>query len=200
MVVLPIVIITFLIMQLDGSASQLLTFKEPTAQGRAGMYHEVPSTPAPVRVAPAPAPTPVVSSVPTSLGVHEAVNEERIAMGLLPLDYDKRLERSACAKAADMVRQGYWGHVGPDGTSPWYFIEQQGIHYRRVGENLAYGYRTDQKVVTAWMNSRGHRQNLLGDFTTEGICAYKYQRYHNSNRPGILVVQHLMKPREMSWN
>lgn len=94
-------------------------------------------------------------------GVHRLVNQQRAQQGLPALAYDERLERTACAKAADMVSKNYWGHTAGDGRSPWYFIHQADISYRRVGENLAYGYQTSERVVSGWMNSRGHRKSAL---------------------------------------
>ena len=60
-----------------------------------------------------------------------------------------------------MFAKNYWAHVSPDGTTPWVFIKSAGYSYVYAGENLARGYNTSQDVVTAWMASPEHKQNML---------------------------------------
>ncbi len=88
-------------------------------------------------------------------------NDQRGKNGLLPLRRNDQLTRAAEAKGADMLAKGYWAHTAPDGKEPWYFINQAGYNYTRAGENLARDFRDTTSTVNAWMNSPGHRANLL---------------------------------------
>jgi hypothetical protein len=64
-------------------------------------------------------------------------------------------------KADYMFAKDFWAHNGPDGTTPWYFIKKSGYTYVYAGENLARGFTSSSDVVTAWMNSPTHRENML---------------------------------------
>jgi uncharacterized protein YkwD len=90
------------------------------------------------------------------------MNRERARRGLTPLRFDSRLNAAAADRAADMFSRGYFDHVSPDGRSPFLSVQARGYRYAAVGENLAVGYRTPQSVVSGWMNSPGHRENILG--------------------------------------
>jgi uncharacterized protein YkwD len=97
------------------------------------------------------------------------LNAQRSAQGLGPLSEDRTLSRAARAYAQDMVTHSYFSHTGRDGSS---FVDRaQAAGYSCVSaENLAEGQRTEVDVVTAWMNSSGHRRNiLLGDAAEYGI-------------------------------
>ena len=99
--------------------------------------------------------TPFVESVVAEM------NRERAAYGLGPLHLEPRLSLAAEDRVADMMRKGYFDHVSPDGVQPFSWVRKRGYRYRIVGENLALGYRGPQSVVTGWMNSPGHRENIL---------------------------------------
>ncbi len=88
-------------------------------------------------------------------------NQQRTQNGLPPLIENQILDRGAEAKAADMFAKNYWAHFAPDGTSPWYFFNKAGYGYLYAGENLAKNFDSSNQVVTAWMNSPSHRENLL---------------------------------------
>lgn len=90
------------------------------------------------------------------------MNRERARRGLNPLRFDSRLNAAAADRAADMFSRGYFDHVSPDGRSPFLSVKKRGYRYAAVGENLAVGYRTPQSVVSSWMRSPGHRENVLG--------------------------------------
>lgn len=90
-------------------------------------------------------------------------NRERSNQGLPALAGNGLLNQAAARKAADMFARNYWAHVSPAGTQPWYFITQAGYSYRYAGENLARDFSDPQSVVTAWMNSPTHRDNLLSN-------------------------------------
>lgn len=91
----------------------------------------------------------------------ELTNRQRAVAGAEPLAADEKLRAAAQAKLADMFRRDYWDHYAPDGTSPWYFVENAGYYYEHAGENLAKNFQTSSGVINGWMQSPGHRQNLL---------------------------------------
>lgn len=88
-------------------------------------------------------------------------NIQRQSTGLNPVNEDPQLDQAAARKAADMFARDYWAHVSPIGTEPWAFISDAGYVYRYAGENLARDFSDPNSVVTAWMNSPSHRDNLL---------------------------------------
>ncbi len=98
------------------------------------------------------------------------VNEARKQNGLSPLTTNWELSRVARYKSQDMVDKRYFSHTSPTYGSPFDMMKAFGISYRTAGENIAYGQRTPQEVVNAWMNSPGHRANILnGSFTQIGV-------------------------------
>ena len=98
------------------------------------------------------------------------VNVERAKYGLKPLTENWELSRVARYKSQDMVDRGYFSHTSPTYGSPFDMMRAFGLSYRTAGENIAYGQRTPQEVVTAWMNSQGHRANILNaSFTQIGV-------------------------------
>ncbi|KGP91034.1 sporulation protein [Pontibacillus chungwhensis BH030062] len=102
--------------------------------------------------------------------VVELTNEERAAQGLEPLEIDKELSNVAEKKSQDMAQNGYFSHDSPTYGSPFDMMKQFGIEYRTAGENIAKGQQTPQEVVDAWMNSEGHRANILNEnYTHIGV-------------------------------
>ena len=95
------------------------------------------------------------------------VNEQRVQNGLKPLTENWELSRVARYKSQDMVDNRYFSHTSPTYGSPFQMIRAFGISFRRAGENIAYGQRTPQAVVNAWMNSSGHRANILNPSYTQ---------------------------------
>jgi uncharacterized protein YkwD len=99
------------------------------------------------------------------------MNRERAAHGLGPLRLEPRLSLAAEDRVQDMMRKRYFDHVSPDGISPFSWVKARGYRYRMVGENLALGYRGSASVVNGWMNSPGHRENILqSGFDEVGIA------------------------------
>ena len=90
-----------------------------------------------------------------------AVNRERTARKLPPLEPDPRLEAAAQRHAEDMLARGYLGHAGRDGSLAMQRVRREGYDARRVGENLAKGQGSVEEVMKGWMRSREHRQNIL---------------------------------------
>ncbi|MGY4893261.1 MAG: CAP domain-containing protein [Candidatus Saccharimonadota bacterium] len=94
-------------------------------------------------------------------GLNAATNTQRANNGLPGLTIQGQLQQAAQNKAAHMFANNYWAHNAPDGTTPWSFINSAGYQYSLVGENLAKNFLTSSGVVTGWMNSAGHRANVL---------------------------------------
>lgn len=95
------------------------------------------------------------------------VNAERAKNGLSPLTQDWELSRVARYKSQDMKDNSYFSHTSPTYGSPFNMIKNFGISYRTAGENIAKGQSTPQAVVNAWMNSSGHRANILNSSYTK---------------------------------
>ena len=98
------------------------------------------------------------------------VNEIRAQNGLRELTYNWELSRVARYKSQDMKDNRYFSHTSPVYGSPFQMMKDFGITYKSAGENIARGQRTPQAVVNAWMNSSGHRANILNaSFTQIGV-------------------------------
>jgi hypothetical protein len=94
--------------------------------------------------------------------LQSATNSQRSQNGgLSGLTINSKLNSAAQAKADDMVARNYWSHNTPDGKEPWTFMDAAGYSYQKAGENLAYGFTTSNDTVIGWMNSPGHRANIL---------------------------------------
>ncbi|MCY9667651.1 CAP domain-containing protein [Paenibacillus alginolyticus] len=101
------------------------------------------------------------------------VNQERAKAGLRPLASNSALTAMALDKAKDMYNNGYFDHTSPTYGSPFDMMSKYGIRYSYAGENIAKGQQTPEAVMTAWMNSTGHRQNILSpNFTQIGVAYY----------------------------
>ncbi|MGP9022405.1 CAP domain-containing protein [Streptomyces sp. BR1] len=97
-------------------------------------------------------------------------NGHRATAGLRPLADDTRLASAAQAYSTDMAERGFYSHTSPEGLEPWDRARAAGAAHRGIGENIACGQRTAAEVVEGWMNSPGHRANILKpDFTHIGI-------------------------------
>lgn len=98
------------------------------------------------------------------------VNEQRAANGLSALTFSTALSDVARAKSQDMHDKGYFDHTSPTYGTPFDMLKTFGISYRSAGENIAMGYTTPEAVVTGWMNSAGHRANILNaSYTQIGV-------------------------------
>ncbi|MFH7820379.1 CAP domain-containing protein [Neobacillus thermocopriae] len=102
--------------------------------------------------------------------VVDLTNQERAKQGLPALKVDEQLSKMAREKSRDMSAKNYFSHTSPTYGSPFDMMKQYGISYRSAGENIAMGQRTPEEVVKAWMNSEGHRKNILNpNFTHIGV-------------------------------
>ena len=116
-----------------------------------------------------------VPQVDSAVAAYEAevvrlVNEIRQENGLKPLTADWELSRVARYKSQDMKDKGYFAHNSPTYGTPFQMIKAFGLSFRTAGENIARGYATPQAVVNGWMNSSGHRANILNSaYTRIGV-------------------------------
>ncbi|WP_240949718.1 MULTISPECIES: SafA/ExsA family spore coat assembly protein [unclassified Psychrobacillus] len=110
--------------------------------------------------------------------VIKLVNVERANAGLSPLSYDWELGRVAQYKSQDMHDQKYFSHTSPVYGTPFTMMKNFGISYKSAGENIAQGQTTAKAVVNAWMNSEGHRANILNkNYTHIGVGYVKDGNY-----------------------
>ncbi|RUT35620.1 serine protease [Paenibacillus zeisoli] len=101
------------------------------------------------------------------------VNQERAKAGVKPLAADKALAAMTLDKAKDMYSKGYFDHNSPTYGSPFDMMSAYGIHYTYAGENIAKGQQNPAEVMKAWMNSPGHKQNILSpNYTKIGVAYY----------------------------
>ncbi|WP_077620325.1 CAP domain-containing protein [Bacillus sinesaloumensis] len=125
-----------------------------------------------------PAPTP--APAPTNQGtagisqferqVIDLTNAQRKKNGLPALQTDTSLSKVAKTKSNDMQQKNYFSHTSPTYGSPFDMIRDFGVSYKTAGENIAKGQSSPEAVVNAWMNSEGHRKNILNpDFTHIGV-------------------------------
>lgn len=102
--------------------------------------------------------------------VIDLVNEIRVKNGLKKLTANWELSRVARYKSQDMKDNRYFSHTSPTYGSPSNMIKNFGISFKTAGENIAYGYSIPQAVVNGWMNSEGHRRNILNpNYTQIGV-------------------------------
>ena len=119
-------------------------------------------------------------------------NEARFLDGALALKTNPILEEAARMKAEDMVKKNYFAHVSPEGIPPWYWLGQAKYNFSAAGENLAIDFSDSKDVSTAWLQSPGHRANILNKkFTEIGIATAK--GIFNGHET-VFVVQFFGKP------
>jgi len=119
--------------------------------------------------------------MPSSIGllnerdIIALTNNERAAFGLPPLSFNVSLETMSEFKSEDMIAKQYFAHVAPDGTDVAKLAGMANYEYLNLGENLAMGdFVSSKDVVEGWMNSPGHRANILSkNFTEIGVSAIK---------------------------
>jgi hypothetical protein len=116
-------------------------------------------------------------------------NNERLKNGLSKIKINQQLTLSAQNKANDMLRNNCWSHYCPDGRSPWEYFKDVEYDYIFAGENLAEGFYTIDTVMSAWMNSPTHKENILRDKYTEVGFGFAYGNFQN-NTDNLIVVVH----------
>jgi uncharacterized YkwD family protein/spore coat assembly protein SafA len=106
--------------------------------------------------------------------VVKLINAERTKRGLSALTTNWELARVARYKSQDMINKNYFSHTSPTYGSPFKMMEQFGLKFSAAAENIAYGQKTPREVVAGWMNSPGHRANILSaSYTQTGVGAAK---------------------------
>jgi len=132
---------------------------------------------------------PTVTTSAQEEEVVRLVNQERAKAGLPALKINWQLSRVARYKSADMANKGYFSHNSPTYGTPFQMMENFGLRFSAAGENIAYGQRTPAEVMRDWMNSPGHRSNILsGAYTEIGVGLAK-------NKNGVCYwTQQFMKP------
>ncbi len=132
---------------------------------------------------------PTVTTSAQENEVARLVNVERSKAGLPALKINWQLSRVARYKSADMANKRYFSHNSPTYGSPFQMMENFGLRFSSAGENIAYGQRTPAEVMRDWMNSPGHRNNIMSRSYTEiGVGLAK-------NKSGVCYwTQQFMKP------
>jgi uncharacterized YkwD family protein len=115
--------------------------------------------------------------------IFDLVNETRKNAGLSELKLDKEVLKVARLKSQDMVNNNYFSHTSPTYGTPFQMLKSFGINYKSAGENIA-GYATAKAAFEGWMNSSGHKANILGDsYNYTGIGVVSSPRY------GLILTQ-----------
>ncbi|PIT90488.1 MAG: hypothetical protein COU22_01840, partial [Candidatus Komeilibacteria bacterium CG10_big_fil_rev_8_21_14_0_10_41_13] len=109
--------------------------------------------------------TPTYSKAPLEVASDRLIdltNQERIKFGLQPLKASSVLNQAATNKAEDILNKQYFSHNSPDGKKFSQWVKDEGYsNYQIIGENLAMGFSSEEAVIKAWMNSQGHKDNIL---------------------------------------
>jgi hypothetical protein len=107
----------------------------------------------------------------TPIELFQLTNQERVAYGVPPLQLNAALNKSAQLKAQNMFDGDYWNHESPACIQPWYWFTLSGYNYTYAGENLAKDFDTSAGVMQGWMNSPGHKANILDpNYTDVGFA------------------------------
>lgn len=136
-----------------------------------------------------------VSTDITPVKLLELTNQRRADEGLSPLRINDELVYAAQMKAQDMFDKNYWAHNSPEGATPWVFVKGSGYDYLYAGENLARGFTTSEDIVQAWMDSPGHRENLMSS-NYEDI-GFAIQEGSLTGDQTVLVVQMFGKQKQV---
>lgn len=105
-------------------------------------------------------------------------NDNRVADNLIPLKVNPLLQEAAREKANDMAEKGYFAHTSPEGKTPWYWFDRVGYSFVYAGENLAVNFSDSKDVINAWMDSPGHRANIMNQYFSEigiGVAKGNYE-------------------------
>jgi len=118
----------------------------------------------------------------------DLTNIDRQNNNILALQTNPLLEKAAMMKAKDMAQSNYFSHTSPSGKTPWQWLDEVGYNYKYAGENLAVNFYESVDVEKAWMNSAGHRKNILNSNYAEIGIAVVVGNYKNNQ--AIFVVQY----------
>ena len=125
----------------------------------------------------------------TAENVLRLMNDYRASEGLVPLHAEERLDLAAADRMHHMEEESFWSHESPRGESPFQWLDRRAYHYRAAGENLAYGFETARLLVQSWMESSGHRANILSaDYEDCGIAIIEGSTLGPSSGKSIVVM------------
>jgi len=119
--------------------------------------------------------------------VVDLTNQERQSLAAAPLQRNSALDEAARLKAEHMVQEGYFAHYSPTGVTPWHWFAEAGYSFVHAGENLAIHFSDSHEVISAWMNSPTHRDNIVDPKYLEigvGTARGEYQGHET-----VFVVQ-----------
>lgn len=119
--------------------------------------------------------------------VVRATNAQRLQAGLKQLAYNEKLADAARRKAANMLSEDYWAHNSPSGKSPWIWFKDAGYNYVFAGENLAKDFGSTDRLISAWMASTTHKENIINPKYSEIGVAVVPGNLQGSDT--VLVVQ-----------
>lgn len=135
--------------------------------------------------------TPINSNSISSISItslYNATNSDRQSSKLSSLQLNSKLDTAAQEKANDMAMRNYWSPLSPSGQTPWQIIQSTGYQFQSAGENLAYGFSSAQSLLTAWLSSPSHRENILnGNYNDVGFGVADSPDFQNQG-PQIIVV------------
>lgn len=173
----------------QSSAAQQPSEQQKVTSSSSAKPEQRPARPAPSSSAPVPS-VPSVPSAPESSRpssskpeadsnshsyaqrVVQLVNQEREKAGLQPLSISRSAEAAALIRSKEI--ENSFSHTRPNGSSFSTALKEQGVSYRSSGENIAWGQKTPEQVMQGWMNSSGHRANILNaNFTAIGVGYYR---------------------------
>jgi uncharacterized protein YkwD len=166
-----------------GTAMNAISFFTPLTQdAQAFFFRRKRKRPKPPLVQ---QPQPIQQTQPTTQNQNEynsalleLTNIERRKAGLPPLRFSSTLGQAAQDHAEDMVRNNFFDHAGSNGSQPEQRAKARGYSYSYVGENIAAGNATPEETIRQWMNSSGHRENILSaDYTEIGFGYVKNSSY-----------------------
>ncbi len=124
-------------------------------------------------------------------GLLQETNNQRVSGGLASLALNGLLNQAAQAKANDMASRDYWSHNTPEGNPPWVFFSNAGYKYQTAGENLAYGFDSSTEAVEGWMNSPGHRANVMNTgYVDVGFGIANAEDYQGTGPETIVVAMY----------
>lgn len=130
----------------------------------------------------------------TTADLLRETNATRSSFKLGTLKSNDKLNQAAYLKAQDMMANQYWAHVSPNGTQPWKWFGDVNYNYAEAGENLAKNFSTTGATMTAWMNSPGHKENVLNpDYLEAGFAVIDGDL---DGQPTTLVVALYGRPAE----
>lgn len=142
---------------------------------------------------------PLFASDITADAVLAAMNSCRAQNGLPPLHFDQRLNAAAEDRIHDMEDLGYWAHESPDGRSPFTWLKPHGYDFQAAGENLACGFDTTEVMVEGWMESPGHRANILSsEYADCGIAIIEGSTTRRAAGKSVVVM--FGRPRSTNLN